>query len=615
MELTVLAEPPARGAGLNQVIGLSIAAMVITLLMLWVGWAHRTHRITWLSTVAEKLAQKFDRPPWVALPILVFTTSIICALFGFIWDVSWHIGNGRDPGPLANPAHYFIIIGLFGIFVAGMLSVVIPFGKPGPAAVRITRNWYAPVGGVLMAGCGLYAMIGFPLDDIWHRIFGQDVTLWGPTHLMMIGGANFSLFAVLMLEYEGARALPDTPAEGAFARAERPFIKFLRYLSCGGLLIGMSVYQIEFDFGVPQFRLVFQPMLIAAAAAVGTIVARITMGKGAALIAALFAIALRGLVALVVGPILGAPINWFPLYLGPALVVELVALTPLFRRPILFGAVAGLGVGTVGLWLESLWIGAVYHYPWPLPLWREALPTAVPVAILAGVCAALFGMVLTSQKLPGKAIGIAAVALTVLVIGGTVANGLHIHVPTQDTATIKLTDLPSQPGQRMVSADVQISPPTLVSDHPDWLTILSWQGRMWNDRGLEIDRLEKVGPGHYVSTQPIPVWGEWKTLVRVQDGRTMTAVPIWAPADAAIPVPEIPAKAVSTRPFVLEVSILQRERDASVPAWLFTAGGIVVLCFTLTVISALTWGAGRINAADTAPKQSVEEQRSPPRAA
>ena len=70
--------------------------------------------------------------------------------------------------------------------------MVLPYDKPGPAAVRITRNWYAPVGGLLMAGCGLYAMIGFPLDDIWHRIFGQDVTLWGPTHLMMIGGAGFS---------------------------------------------------------------------------------------------------------------------------------------------------------------------------------------------------------------------------------------------------------------------------------------------------------------------------------------------------------------------------------------------------------------------------------------
>jgi hypothetical protein len=609
--LAVVAEsPPARGAGLSQVIGLSIAAVVILSVMLWVGYGHRTHRITWLNTVAEKMGNKFNRPPWVGLQVAVFTSSIICALFGFIWDVSWHIGNGRDPGPLANPAHYFIIIGLFGIFLAGMLAVVIPFDKPGPAAVRITRNWYAPVGGVLMAGCGLYALTGFPLDDLWHRIFGQDVTLWGPTHLMMIGGANFSLVAALLLEYESRRALPEAPAD-------RPFVKFMRYFSFGGLLIGMSVYQIEFDFGVPQFRLVFQPMLIAAAAAIGTIAARMTMGRGAAIIAALIAAGLRGLVALIVGPVLGAPLNWFPLYLGPALVVELLALTPLFRRPLLFGAVAGLGIGTVGLWLESLWIDRVYHYPWPAPLWREALPTAVPVAILAGVCAAMFGMVLTTQRLPSKAFGITAVALTVLVIGGTVANGLHISVPQKDTATVKLADLPSKPGQHMVSADVQINPPTLISDHPDWLTILSWQGKMTNHRGLQIDSLKKVGPGHYVSTQPIPVWGDWKTLLRVNDGRTLTALPIWAPADAAIPVPEIPAQAVSTKPFVLEVTILQRERDPSVPAWLFTAGGLVVLVFTLTVITALTWGAGRINAADTAPKQPEEEalDQSPPRAA
>ena len=618
MVLTFLAEePPARGAGLTQVIGLTIAAGIISAAMLYVGWAHRTRRITWLNRGAERLGHKFNRPSWVALPILVFTTSIICALFGFIWDVSWHIGNGRDPGPLANPAHYFIIIGLFGIFLAGMISVVLPFEKPGPAALRITRNWYAPIGGLLMAGCGLYAMIGFPLDDIWHRIFGQDVTLWGPTHLMMIGGANFSLFAVLMLEYEGARKVEETPADEALERHDGPFIKFLRYLSCGGLLIGMSVYQIEFDFGVPQFRLVFQPMLIAAAAAIGTIVARITLGRGAAVIAALFAIALRGGVALLVGPILGAPINWFPLYLGPALVVELVALTPLFRRPILFGAVSGLGIGTVGLWLESLWIDAVYHYPWPVDLWREALPTAVPVAILTGVCAALFGMVLTSQRLPGRAFGITAVALTVLVIGGAVANGLHILVPKQDSATVKLTDVPSSPGQRWASADVQLNPPDMAGEHPDWVTILAWQGKMQNHRGLVINRLQKVGPGHYVSTEPIPVSGDWKTLLRVQDGRDLAAVPIWAPADAAIPVPEIPVLNNGTRPFAFEVSILQRERDPGVPGWLFTAGGIVVLFFTLTVVTALTWGAGRINNSENAPNEPGEEavEHSPPRAA
>lgn len=605
---TLMAEAPARGAGLNQVIGLSIAAMVIALVMLWVGHAHRTHRISWLGRFADRLGVKFKRPSWVALPVLVFTTSIIGALFGFIWDVSWHIGNGRDPGPLANPAHYFIIIGLFGIFVAGLLAIVLPFDQPGPAPVRITSNWHAPVGGVLMAACGLYALIGFPLDDIWHRLFGQDVTLWGPTHLMMIGGAGLSLFATLMLEYEGSRVMPEEPGE-------RRFVKFLRYLSCGGLLIGLSVYQIEYDFGVAQFRLVLQPMMIAGVAALGLVVARMTMGRGAAIVAALFAIALRGIVSLIVGPILGAPTNWFPLYLGPAVVVELIALTPLFKRPIAFGAVTGLGVGTVGLWLESLWIGAVYHYPWPTGMWGQALAMAVPVAVLMGVCGAMMGMVLTGQRLPRRAISIPVVVATVLVIGGAVANGLHIIVPKQDTATVALTELPSPPGQRMVSADVQLNPPNLVSDNPEWLTILSWQGRMENQRGLVIDRLERVGPGHYRSTQPIPVWGSWKTLLRVQDGYTMTALPIYEPADEAIPAAEVPAVASSTRPFVLEATILQRERDQNSPVWLFNAGSIVVLIFTLMVIAGVTWGAGRINGETIGPKQVEEEKHPLPHAA
>ena len=191
------------GAALDQVIGMSVAALVVSAGLLWIGYLHRTRRITWLARLAESWARKFKRPPWVALQIFLFTSTIICALFGFIWDVSLHIGKGRDAGPLANPAHYFILIGLFLLFIAGTLAIVLPYDKPSPAAVRITRSWYAPVGGVLMAVCGLYALIGFPLDDIWHRIFGQDVTLWGPTHLMLIGGAGLSLIAVLLLEYEG----------------------------------------------------------------------------------------------------------------------------------------------------------------------------------------------------------------------------------------------------------------------------------------------------------------------------------------------------------------------------------------------------------------------------
>ena len=43
---------------------------------------------------------------------------------------------------------------------------------------------------LLLTACGAFSLIGFPLDDVWHRLFGQDVTLWGPTHLMLIGGAQ-----------------------------------------------------------------------------------------------------------------------------------------------------------------------------------------------------------------------------------------------------------------------------------------------------------------------------------------------------------------------------------------------------------------------------------------
>jgi hypothetical protein len=578
------------GAALDQVIGMSVAAMVVTAGLLWIGYLHRARRITWLNSLAEYAARKFKRPPWVALPMALFIATLICALFGFIWDVSLHIGKGRDPGPLANPAHYFILFGLFLLFIAGCMACVLPYDKPGASAVRITRNWYAPVGGILMAGCGLYALLGFPLDDIWHRIFGQDVTLWGPTHLMMIGGAGFSTLSAIMLNHEGLKAMGDDAPTGGIG------IKFVQYLGFGGILIGLSVFQIEFDFGVPQFRQVFEPMLIAAAAAFGCVAARMMLGRGAAIIAALLAIGLRGLLALIVGPILGAPINWFALYLGPAIVVELIALTPLLKRPVIFGAVSGLGVATIGLWLESLWINAVYHYPWPTSIWPEALAMAIPVAILTGACGALFGMVVSSQRLPSRAVSIGLVVLTVLVIGGATANGLRYNVPQNVTATIALTDAPgSAQGQRMVDADVQINPPNFVGEDPNWVSILGWQGGIANQRGQLVDNLEKVGPGHYRTTEPVPAWGSWKTLLRLHDGTTLAAVPVYLAADPGIGAAEVPADASFTRPFVAEITILQRERSPDTPMVMWAIGGLVVLFCTLVLIGGLSWGAGRIN--------------------
>lgn len=579
------------GAALDQVAIMTGSAGVIALGLLWVGYLHRTRRITWLQRIADRLGRAFDQPGWVALPLTIFLATILTALLGFIWDVSLHIGDGRDEGPLANPAHYFILAGLFFLFTAGMTAIVLPLDeKPGAAAIRITRTWYAPVGGVLLAGAGLYALIGFPLDDVWHRLFGQDVTLWGPTHLMLIGGAGLSLVGVLLLEFEGRSSRPAT---------ERPRrMWWLRAFAFGGLLIGLSVFQVEYDFGVEQFRLVLQPMLIVVAATIALIAARLTLGAGAALVVTCFAVAVRLVVAwLVGGPIIDAPRNVFPLYLGIAVVVEVLGLLPLTRHRIWWGALTGLAAATIGIWLESLWIAGLFVDPWPAAMWPELLAMTIPTGIAGGVVGALLATVLLGEPLPRPAVRRTLMTAAVLVVAAATTNGLLIDIPRDARATVQVRDVPGDTG-RMVHADIRLTPADLAGTDPEWVQILAWQGGAGSEspgRGLVVDQLRRVEAGHYVTTKPVPADGTWKTILRVQNGRTQTALPIFMAADPGIGAAEVPALREFTRPFVSEITVLQRERSFDHPAWLFTAAGVLVLLCSLALITALCWGAARIN--------------------
>jgi len=55
----------------------------------------------------------------------------------------------------------------------------------------------------------------------------------------------------------------------------------------------------------------------------------------------------------------------------------------------------------------------------------------------------------------------------------------------------------------------------------------------------------------------VPVHGDWKTMVRLHEGRSLLAIPIYLPEDKAIPVPEVPAQSQFTRTFVDETEVLQ----------------------------------------------------------
>jgi hypothetical protein len=573
---------PAGGAAIGEVIGATAGVGVVTLLLMALAVAHRTRRTTVLARAADAVGRRTGRPGWVALPAVMVALSLITALFGMLWDISLHIGRGRDEGPLANPAHYFILVGLFLVFAAGMLAVVLPLDEdPGPASVKITKHWRAPVGGLLIAGSGFYALLGFPLDDVWHRLFGQDVTLWGPTHLMLITGAGLSLIGQLVLEQEGHAA---TAASGRTPDARPAILWGLRVAALGGMLIGLSVFQAEFDFGVPQFRLVLQPMMIAAAAGFALVAARLIGGRGAAIGAAVFFLGLRGVISAIVGPGLGEPTPSLPLYLGSAVLVELLALTSLLRSPLAFGAVGGLLVGTLGSVTEAIWSSLVMPLPWTADMRVEGLLMTVPVAVCAGLCGALLSLGVQG-RLPRPAVSRTALVASLLVLAAATANGLLATVPKGAEATVALTPA----GAGMATAEVTLDPAT-VADDPAWVQLTAWQGG-----GLVVDRLERTGPGTYRSTEPVPVDGDWKTLLRVHDGRTLAATPVFLPADEAINAEEVPAEATSTRAFVAEISLLQRERDLDAPAWLWALSSLVVLACSLALIVALAWGVGRLS--------------------
>src|SRR4051812_831823 len=369
---------PAGGAALDQVAIASVMALALGGFVVWLGAGHRSGRVRYLGRAAAWSERITGLPGWAALPSLVSAASLLVALLGMYWDISFHIDAGRDPGPLANPAHYLILFGLFGIFTAGYFAVSLPEGRPGPAAVHLVGNWYAPVGGLLIAACGAFSLAGFPLDDLWHRLFGQDVTLWGPTHLMLIGGAAMTLVGLAVLLVEARRA---TAADGG--RGELGWVGWMRRVSLPrAFLPGLSAFQGEFDFGVPQFRLVFHPMLMMLAAGVSFVAARVWLGRGSALGAAVFFLALRGIIALLVGPVLGQPVPHFPLYLAEAALVELVALRigPR-RRPLAFALACGALMGTVGLAAEWGWTRLWFPLPWPAALFPEGFVLGLAMAL------------------------------------------------------------------------------------------------------------------------------------------------------------------------------------------------------------------------------------------
>jgi hypothetical protein len=577
IDLIASQSSPAGGAATSQIVIATAMAMVITAVMGIPLAGHVSGRGRLLARLAEGSSRVSHLPGWASLPSDLLSGSLLIALFGMYWDISLHIDNGRDAGPLANPAHYFILVGLFGLFFAGMVAIVLARHERTSSSIRLPNGWHAPVGGLVIALFGGLALLAFPLDDTWHRLFGQDVTLWGPTHLILIGAASFATLGLWILLTEGRRVA------GELGSGRSALLAKVGDLTLpGALLIGLSTFQAEYDFGLPQFRLVLDPVLIMLAAGVALVAARVRSGPGGAFFTVGLYLVVRAAIAVLVGPVAGQSTTHFPLYLAEAGVVELVALRVDPRRAIRFGAIAGLGIGTVGLAAEWGWSHVWAPLEWPSSMLAETMLLAPLVAVAAGVIGGFAGGALRVRPEPrarrAVALPLAAAAAVVAVI----AWGVQMPVPS-DPPSASATLRPAAPigGKRAANVELSLHPRDAAGGAA-LLNVHSWQGG-----GLVVARLRRTGRGRYETTRPVPVGGDWKTVVQMERDRAVLALPVYLPRDTAIPAPEVPASAHFTRGFVPGEKVFLREKKRGVPGGLLAAGYGVVGLVWLAMLGAL----------------------------
>ena len=506
-------------------------------------------------------------------PVVLAGVSLQVAVLGMYWDIGYHIDHGRDQGVFTAP-HMFIVAGLQGIVLAALLH-----GRMGGPAARNERRLPLRLnmspGGIVMLVCGGVALLGFPLDAFWHALFGEDVTLWGPTHLFMIGGAGVSTLGLWMVMRQGFElGRPRKVARRGHLRV------------AGALIIGLSTFQAEFDFGVPQFQLLYQPVLIAFAAAVALVCARSILGRWGAFQALGMFFVIRIALALFVGQIAGYTTPHFPLYIAEAAVVELAALAAP-RAPLRFALLSGLGIGTIGLAAEWGWSHVWMAHPWPASM----LVPAIVLALAAGLAGSVLGARMSqSLAMPdSERASLPAIAPRAVALAAAVALvALFFPLPRTGGDGTRAALVPTPAGDGRVNVAVTLDPPSAARDS-QWFEILSWQGRTPGQL-RQLTALRQVGPGRYVTDRPVPVSGNWKTMLRLAKGTHLMGLPVYLP-----PSPQADRAGVPARPrsgaMQADTFILQREARGG-PAWLTTTAYAVLGVVVAVWLGLLAWALG-----------------------
>ena len=157
----------------------------------------------------------------LALGLTILLGTIIF-LEGTSWDIQWHSYIGRDRTLI--PPH---IMMLSGVALSGFSSLLIVLIESlwsrhnqsiAQYGSRFAEIFTAPPGAYIVGYAALLAAVAFPLDTYWHTLYGIDVAIWAPFHIMFFASMGIAaLGAVYVLN--SAAHLADRASAPAIQRA------------------------------------------------------------------------------------------------------------------------------------------------------------------------------------------------------------------------------------------------------------------------------------------------------------------------------------------------------------------------------------------------------------
>ncbi|MGB3951520.1 MAG: hypothetical protein WBK99_00015, partial [Solirubrobacterales bacterium] len=251
--------------------------------------AEMGHRATgrangvYLRFVKPRLPATVGATAQLPLMFALILTGLL-AVPGMYWDIGWHIDLGRDTA--LAPPHVMMIAGasLVGVPALVLFAVLTALVDREGGRVLMPVRRYRGVAYPPLVIIGLLTIIvpqiALGLDELWHRTYGLDVSLWSPTHLLALLTAPIAFLAVSAIVLaELNQRDPERAHDRLRPMRGTPAAEWLTIATLALFAAVLFIPYAEFDFDIPQWRLSLGPSVLAGLTALPAFLAIEALGR------------------------------------------------------------------------------------------------------------------------------------------------------------------------------------------------------------------------------------------------------------------------------------------------------------------------------------------------